>query len=85
MLTKGKLAIAAVLILGAASASEAGKDEDPEAKGGFVWGPMGQRMGGSAVNPAYHRSLGGRRGGWRDYAYVPSTRYRYHRRLGDWR
>jgi hypothetical protein len=84
MLTKSKLALAAMLILGAASAAQAGKDADPEATGGFVWGPLGQRMGGSAVNPAYHRSLGGRRGAFRDYAYVPS-RHRFHRDLRDWR
>jgi hypothetical protein len=88
MLTKSKLAIAAALFLSAISAAQARVD-DPEATGGFVWGPMGQRMGGSAVNPAYHRSLGGKRHsyiysreGVRDYDYVPSTRYRYYR---DWR
>jgi hypothetical protein len=93
MLTTSKLAIAAALFLGAVSAAQAGKDADPEATGGFVWGPMGQRMGGSAVNPAYHRSLGGKRHsfsfsreGLRDYDYVPSTRYRYPRQdYWDWR
>jgi hypothetical protein len=79
MLTKSKLAIAAVLILGAASAAQAGKDVDSDraANGGYAWGPMGQRMGGSAVNPAYHRR------GAHAYAYVPSTRYRHHRDYWD--
>ena len=45
MLTKCKLAIAAAVFLSAVSAAQAGKDIDPEATGGFVWGPMGQRMG----------------------------------------
>jgi hypothetical protein len=93
MLTKSKLAIAAALFLGAVSAAQAGKDADPEATGGFVWGPMGQRMGGSAVNPAYHRSLGGKRHtygfpreGLRDYDYVPYPRDRYQRQdYWDWR
>jgi hypothetical protein len=83
MLVKNTL-IAAALILGAVSAAQAGKDVDPDATGGFVWGPMGQRMGGSAVNPVYHRSLGGKRHeyrgeGFRAYGYAPSIRYRQPR------
>jgi hypothetical protein len=91
MLTKCKLAIAAAVFLSAVSAAQAGKDIDPEATGGFVWGPMGQRMGDGAVNPAYHRSLGGKRHsygfsrqGWRDYGYVPSARY-HSQPQGHWR
>jgi hypothetical protein len=90
MLTKSKLVIAAALIFGAASAAQAGNDKDDQS-GGFVWGPMGQMMGGSAVNPAYHRSLGGKRGGFHaydfssDYAYVQSTPYRHHWDYWDWR
>jgi hypothetical protein len=83
MLVKSKLVIAAALILTAASAAQAASDNEPEEKGGFVWGPMGQRMGG---NPAWHRSLGGKRheysvsrGGFRAYGFAPSTRYRYQR------
>jgi hypothetical protein len=91
MLVKSKLVIAAALFLSAASVAQAGKDVDPEATGGFVWGPMGQRMGGSAVNPAYHRSLGGKRyeygvtrEGSRAYGYGPSTRFRYQRNDYDY-
>jgi hypothetical protein len=41
MLTKSRLAIAAALLLGAASVAQAAND-----------GPQGQRAGGKAVNPA---------------------------------
>jgi hypothetical protein len=63
MLTKSKLAIAAVLILGAASAAQANEPRDEF--GGYRVGPLGQSFQGA--NPVYHRSL--RRGGMAyDYA-----------------
>jgi hypothetical protein len=68
MLRKSTIAFAAVAILGlgAASAVQAG-DIDRNDVGGSRVGPLGQSMGGSAVNPVYHRSL--RRAGGA-YAYV---------------
>jgi hypothetical protein len=56
MLTK--IALAAALVLGSAGAVLA-NDTDHNDVGGFHLGPLGQEMGGSAVNPAYHRSLRG--------------------------
>jgi hypothetical protein len=53
MLTKSKLAIAAVLILGAASAAQANEPRDEF--GGYRVGPLGQSFQGA--NPAYHPSL----------------------------
>ena len=53
MLTKSKLAIAAVLILGAASAAQANEPRDEF--GGYRVGPLGQSFQGA--NPVYHRSL----------------------------
>jgi hypothetical protein len=54
MLTK--IALAAALIVGGANAVLA-NDTDHNDVGGFHVGPLGQEMGGDAVNPAYHRSL----------------------------
>jgi hypothetical protein len=54
MLTK--IALAAALIVGGANAVLA-SDTDRNDVGGFHVGPLGQEMGGDAVNPAYHRSL----------------------------
>jgi hypothetical protein len=53
MLTKSKLAIAAVLILGAASAAQANEPRDEF--GGYRVGPLGQSFEGA--NPVYHPSL----------------------------
>jgi hypothetical protein len=53
MLTKSKLAMAAVLILGAASAAQANEPRDEF--GGYRVGPLGQSFQGA--NPVYHRSL----------------------------
>jgi hypothetical protein len=64
--TINTFAAAAILGLGAASAVQA-SDTDRNDIGGFRIGPLGQSMGGSAVNPVYHRSL---RGAGRAYAYV---------------
>jgi hypothetical protein len=58
MLTKTTLALAAALIIGTASAGFANENED-FGEGGYHLGPMGQFLGGDAVNPVYHRSLRG--------------------------
>jgi hypothetical protein len=83
MFTTAKLALAAALVLGAASAVQA-NDNDRNDRGGFRVGPMGQSFGGA--NPAYHRSM---RYGYGDgaYAFVPDFRAsRHHRTWGwDWR
>jgi opacity protein-like surface antigen len=54
MFTKTKLALAAALVLGAASAVQA-NDNDRNDRGGYRVGPMGQHFGGA--NPAYHPSM----------------------------
>jgi hypothetical protein len=54
MLTKTKIALAAALLLGVASAAQAG--DDNAASGGFRVGPLGQSAT-SGVNPVDHRSL----------------------------
>jgi Spy/CpxP family protein refolding chaperone len=71
MLTKSKLAIAAALVLGAASAAQAASENPSDPTRGFVYGPLGQRMGGHAVNPVDHLST---RRGARAYALVPPAR-----------
>jgi hypothetical protein len=53
MLSKTKLALAAVLVLGLACAAQAGSRDDAETSGGYRVGPMGQSFDG--VNPALHR------------------------------
>jgi|HubBroStandDraft_6_1064221.scaffolds.fasta_scaffold1602790_1 hypothetical protein len=70
MLTKSKLALAAALILGAASAAQAASENPSDPTRGFAYGPLGQRMGGRAVNPVDHLSTRGHGA----YAYVPSRR-----------
>jgi hypothetical protein len=59
MLTKTRLAIAAALLLGVASAAQAANENVGERTGGFIRGPQGQKEGGGAVNPAEHRSTRG--------------------------
>jgi hypothetical protein len=73
MSTMAKLALAAALVLGAASAVQA-NDNDRNDRGGFRVGPMGQHFGGA--NPAFHRSM---RFGDNDYAYVPGYGSQHHR------
>src|SRR5260370_42685902 len=71
MLTKTKIALAAALVLGTASAALAEKDNaNDEFKGGYRIGPLGQHF--SGVNPVYHRSLRGHwtRGGGA-YGFAP--------------
>jgi hypothetical protein len=56
MFTKTKLALAAALIFGAASAGQAANENDGgNETGGFHLGTMGQHFGGA--NPVYHRSM----------------------------
>ena len=56
MLTKTRLAIAAALLLGVASAAQAASDNQSDPTRGFPYGPEGQRVGGKAVNKADHLS-----------------------------
>ena len=67
MLSRNTIALAAAAILAAVSVAQA-NDRDDTA-GGFRVGPLGQSLGGSAVNPTYHRSL---RGGGA-YAFAPNA------------
>jgi len=56
MLTKSRLAIAAAILLGAASAAQAAAENQSDENRGFPYGPLGQRVGGKAVNPVHHLS-----------------------------
>jgi hypothetical protein len=56
MLTKSRLAIAAALLLGAASVAQAASENASDPTRGYPYGPEGQRLGGNAVNPADHLS-----------------------------
>jgi opacity protein-like surface antigen len=79
MLNTAKLAFAAALVLGAASAAQA-NDHDRNDTGGYRVGPMGQSFQGA--NPAYHPSM---RRGWGAYGYVPGHRVPYrHYRTWEW-
>jgi hypothetical protein len=79
MFTTAKLALAAALVLGAASAVQA-NDNDRNDRGGFRIGPMGQHFGGA--NPAYHRSM---RYGDGAFAFVPGYPSRHYRTWDNWR
>jgi uncharacterized membrane protein len=48
MTTKTKIAFAALLMLGIASAAQAGSKDDADATGGYAVGPMGQNLQGGA-------------------------------------
>jgi hypothetical protein len=77
MFTKAKLALAVVLVLGAASAVQA-NDKDRNDTGGYRVGPLGQTFQGA--NPAYHRSARPHysvRQGDGAYAFVPEYRRPY--------
>jgi hypothetical protein len=69
MLTKTKIALAAILVLGAGSLAQAANENDGgNETGGFrELGPGGAVTDG--VNPAYHRSLRGTASN--AYAFVP--------------
>jgi hypothetical protein len=79
MFTKTKLALVAALVLGAASAAQAGSKDDEGASGGFRVGPLGQEFPGA--NPAYHPSMRYEHGA---YAYVPRYHIPYRTRTWDW-
>jgi hypothetical protein len=75
MFIKTKLALAAALIFGVASAAQAASENNGgNETGGYRVGPMGQHF--SGANPAYHRSM---RYAYRydnsPFAFVPG----YHR------
>jgi opacity protein-like surface antigen len=74
MFTKTKLAVAAALVLGAASAVQASDHDNWNDVGGYRTGPMGQHFGG--VNPVYHRSM---RNGGGAFAFVPGVPFRHYR------
>jgi hypothetical protein len=69
MVTKTKLALAALLMLGLASAAQAGGRDDADHSGGYRTGPLGNTFE-SGVNPVDHPSLA--RG-----AYASATRIRH--------
>jgi hypothetical protein len=77
MLTRTKIAFAAALILGTASAALAGQD-DRNDRGGFV-------MPGSldGVNPVYHPGIFGNPAVARAYGFVQSRDHTWHVR-SDW-
>ena len=54
--TKTKMALAAVFVLGVASAAQAGDRDDPEPRGGSRVGPLGQSFV-DGVNPALHPAI----------------------------
>jgi|HubBroStandDraft_6_1064221.scaffolds.fasta_scaffold1835125_1 hypothetical protein len=56
MLTKSKIALAAVLLLGVASVAQAAGRDDADRSGGYRVGPTGQSVQ-DGVNPVDHRSL----------------------------
>jgi hypothetical protein len=56
MLSKTRLAIAAALLLGVASAAQAASDNQSDPTRGFPYGPDSQRVGGKAVNKVDHLS-----------------------------
>ena len=56
MLTKSKLAISAALLLSVVSVAQAASENPSDPVRGAPFGPYGQWMGGSAVNPVMHRS-----------------------------
>jgi hypothetical protein len=58
MLTKTKMVLAAALMIGLASAAQAGGRDDADSSGGYRVGPAGQSFDGG-INPVYHPSLSG--------------------------
>jgi hypothetical protein len=85
MLNMTKLALAAALVLGAASAVQA-NDNDRNDRGGYRVGPLGQSFEGA--NPAFHPSMRREmRRGDGAFAFVPDYRFapRHHRTWDrDW-
>jgi hypothetical protein len=75
MFNMAKLALAGALVLGT-SAVQAGNDnKNPQDKGGYRVGPLGQHF--SGANPAFHHSM---RRGNEAYAFTPGySRFSPHR------
>ena len=72
MFTKTTMALAAVVILGAVSVAQANDNADNwNEQGGFHFGPLGQRMGGTGFWPRWR----GHPSAFYGFAYVP----RHHR------
>jgi hypothetical protein len=72
MLSKTKVALAAALILGTASAALAGSDRDTE-DGGFVM--PGSLVG---VNPVYHPDIFGNAATAKAYGFIQSADHTWH-------
>jgi opacity protein-like surface antigen len=51
MFTKTKMAVAAALVLGLASAAQAGGRDDADSSGGYGVGPTGQSFNGASSAP----------------------------------
>ena len=81
MLRKTNLAIAAALLLGVASAAQAASENQSDTTRGFPYGPEGQRLGGTAVNPNDHLST--RSGGPYAYGAAGSARAEEHQIMSD--
>jgi hypothetical protein len=74
MLAKTKIALAAIIMLGAGSLAQASDNDGGNDTGGYrELGPGGVVTDG--VNPAFHRSLRGNAGN--AYAYVPHVAHRH--------
>jgi len=73
-----KTLIAAALLLGIASAAQAGGKDDADHNGGFRIGPLGQTFN-SGVNPVDHPSLA--RGAYASAARVPAEAGKNARRV----
>ena len=56
MITKTRLTIAALLMIGIASSAQAGSRDDADRSGGYRTGPLGQSFN-SGVNPVDHPSM----------------------------
>jgi hypothetical protein len=59
MFSKTRMVLAAALVLGVASAAQAGSRDDADSTGGYRVGPTGQSFDGG-VNPVFLPSLSGR-------------------------
>jgi hypothetical protein len=74
MLTKTKIALAAIIMLGAGSLAQASDNDGGNETGGYrELGPGGVVTDG--VNPAFHRSLRGNAG--KAYDYVPHVAHKH--------
>ena len=74
MLTKTKMVLAALLVLGTASAALAGSDRDDATGSGYALpGSM------SGVNPVDHPRIFGNRAAAEAYGFVPTHAHRTHK------